>query len=345
MSKLRPSFLGVDLGTTSLAAVLVDGRGKALQSWTAANPSAGEVRQGRDEQDADAILAAAEKLIAQAEAAAKAANRRIVAIGWTGQMHGLVAVDRQLRALTPFVTWRDKRCQPPRLGVGIMEDWRRRKLKGIYRALSLPGLALARRTGRCLVDSTFLSSMGEARELARFGRWLPELDESFMLGDNQAGVYAALRLKPHALVVNLGTSGQLSQVVGAGERVRLTGPAIDTRPFPGGRRLLCRASHLGGAALSRLRRQLGVSWAKLNAEAERNPRIRACIDEIIGDLTTGADLRGIRTIVGLGNALRLNPCLRKALERNFHATCFIPEVEEMAAYGAALLVRGAFRRS
>ena len=43
--------------------------------------------------------------------------------------------------------------------------------------------------------------------------------------------------------------------------------------------------------------------------------------------------------VAVGTALRLNPCLRKAVEKRFHAHCHIPEVEEMAAWGAALYVQ------
>lgn len=45
---------------------------------------------------------------------------------------------------------------------------------------------------------------------------------------------------------------------------------------------------------------------------------------------------GSRAFLGVGNALRLNPCLKTAIERRFHARCIIPEVEEMAAWGAAL---------
>mgnify|MGYP003293377180 CR=1 FL=1 len=86
------------------------------------------------------------------------------------------------------------------------------KVKGIHRVLTIPGYVIARRTGRCMVDSTFRASMGTDEQLKRFAKWLPETDDSLMLGDNQAGVYAAQKLKPGAAVINLGTSGQLSRV-------------------------------------------------------------------------------------------------------------------------------------
>ena len=338
MKKDLKAYIGVDIGTSSIAAVVVDHRGKILATRTVANPSAGEPsRDGRHEQNAEAILRTVNALVEECEAVVRAQKLKLCEIGWTGQMHGLVAVDRRLRALTPFVTWRDRRCAPPALGAGILEDWCKRKVKGIHCALTIPGYVLARRIGRCLVDCTFRASMGSDERLKRFAKWIPETDDSLMIGDNQAGVYAALKLKPNAAVVNLGTSGQLSRVV---NRVDAgVGPDADVRPFPGGRKLVCRASHVGGAALSRLRRSLGYSWARLNAEAETNPRIAKCVGEIVEDLAKGVDMRGVRTIVGVGTALRLNPCLKRAIERRFHVRCVVPDVEEMAAWGAALYVR------
>jgi len=173
-----------------------------------------------------------------------------------------------------------------------------------------------------------------------------------MLGDNQAGVYAALKLKPNAVVINIGTSGQLSRVVD-GEKVKVEGqqrtdsalslnlqpqPEIDLRPFPGGRKLLCRASHVGGAPFAKLRKSLGFSWQRMNDEAETNPRIARCVSEIVDDLAKGVDMKGVRMVVGVGNALRLNSCLRKTIEKKFHVRCVVPDVEEMAAWGAALYV-------
>ena len=221
MRKETKAFLGVDIGTTSIAAVVVDFRGKVLKTLSAPNPSVGEpTKDGRHEQNADAILKAVNALVEACEAFLRKAKLKLVEIGWTGQMHGLVAVDRRLHAITPFVTWRDRRCAPPVLGSGILEDWRRRKVKGIHRVLTIAGYVVARRTGRCMVDSTFRASMGAEAQLERFAKWLPETDDSLMLGDNQAGVYAAQKLKPGAPVINLGTSGQLSWVRDEGRGTR-----------------------------------------------------------------------------------------------------------------------------
>ena len=339
MKKSEQAFVGIDIGTTSLAAVVVDRRGAVLKTFSAPNPSACDLSDdGRHEQDANAILRAVDAVLADCESFARAAKMKVIEIGWTGQMHGVVAVDRRLRPLTPFVTWRDRRCAPPLLSCGVMDDWKRRKVKGIHRVLTIPGYVIARRTGRCVVDATFRASMGKAENLVRFAKWLPETDDSQMIGDNQAGVYAAVRLKPGAAVVNLGTSGQLSVVVDGDGSSRIAGPEAEARPFPGGKTLVCRASHVGGAALAKLRKTLGISWDRLNAEAESDPRIAARIAEIVDDLVKGVNVKGIRAVVGVGNALRLNPCLQRAIERRLKVKCVVPEVEEMAAWGAALYV-------
>ena len=337
MRKDAQAYLGVDIGTSSIAAVVIDYRGTPLKTLTAPNPSPSDpTPDGRHEQDADAILEAVNALVAAGEAFVRESKLKLVDIGWTGQMHGLVAVNRSLDAITPFVTWRDRRCAPPALGVGILEDWRRRKVRGICRALTIPGYVIARRTGSCIVDETFRSSMGPPARLERFAKWLPEIDNARMLGDNQAGVYAALKVCPGAAVVNLGTSGQFSHVVESCPKS--VDPRMSVRPFPGGRALLCRASHVGGAALARLRSSLGCSWQRLNDEAETNPRIAACVDAIVEDLVPGDAVKDVRTIVGIGNALLRNPCLRRAVERRFRVPCLVPDVAEMAAWGAALHV-------
>ena len=337
MRKNAKAYVGIDIGTSSISAVVVDFRGHVLKSFAIPNPSACEpTKDGRHEQDANAILKAVNSLVGQCEEFVRDSGLKLVDIGWTGQMHGLVAVDRKLRPLTPFVTWRDCRCAPPMLGCGIMADWKRRGVKGIHRVLTIPGYVIARRTGRYIVDSTFRAAMGPEECLARFAKWLPEADDSMMLGDNQAGVYAAQRIKPGAAVVNLGTSGQLSRVVG--EVKGQVPAAVSIRPYPGGKTLVCRASYLGGARFAKLRKSLGYSWARMNDEATTHPRIKKCVSEIVDDLAIGMDMKGVRTVVGVGNALRLNLCLREAVEKRFRVRCVVPDTEEMAAWGAALRV-------
>ena len=267
--------------------------------------------------------------IAELETQTSAADR----IGWTGQMHGVVGVDRDLVPVTPFVTWRDAR----RFGGRVMAAWAAEG-RAIDACLPICGLAIARHTGRRVIDPTFLHSWHLEEVAGKIPPdWLPDVDESSMLGDNQAGVYAARHLYPGCAVMNLGTSGQLSVVENAPFRPWHEG-ALERRPYPGGKTLLCHISLVGGRAFADLRDELRLTWDEMNARAETDERIAECINRIIDDLVGGIDLTGISSFVGVGNALTRNPAIRRAAERRFGILCAIPPVAEMAAYGAAIQV-------
>ena len=323
--------LGLDIGTTSVSGVAVGGDGAVAATVTQAHAAdIPGLPPGVHAQDPARLMSAVDRVIAALEAQAGAADR----IGWTGQMHGVVGVDRDLRPVTPFVTWRDAR----RFGGRVMAGWAAEK-RPIAACLPICGLAFARRTGRRVIDSTFLHSWHLEEVEGKVPQsWLPTLDETSMLGDNQAGVYAARALFPGCAVVNLGTSGQLSVVEDAPFRPWHEG-ALERRPYPDGKTLLCHISLVGGRAFADLRDELCLSWDEMNARAETDERIARCIRRIVDDLADGIDLGGAATLVGVGNALTRNPALRRAVERRFGIPCAIPAVSEMAAYGAAIASR------
>ncbi len=310
---------GVDIGTTSVAAVAVSEAGGLVASASVVHRADVEgLGDGVHEQDPSMLLDAVRDALHKVGAGDGAL------IGWTGQMHGVVGVDRELRPVTRFVTWRDAR----RFGGSVMEGWAREGRKDIFKCLSSCGLAVAAFTGRCETDETFLHSWHlEGREFPE--SWLPEFVPGSMVGDNQSGVFAAQCLVPGSAVVNIGTSGQLS-VVGEG----IGG---ERRPYFGGV-MRCRASLIGGQALAALRQRLGVTWDELNA-MEDIPEVANCLGVIVDDLAAGIEIPAEAPIVGVGNALRFNPALRRAVERRFSRPCFVPDVPEMAAYGAALARR------
>ena len=320
--------LGIDIGTTSVSGVAVDGDGAVAATVTQAH--AADILglpPGVHAQDPARLMSAVDRVIAALEAQAGAADR----IGWTGQMHGVVGVDRDLRPVTPFVTWRDAR----RFGGRVMAGWAAEN-RPIAACLPICGLAIARRTGRRVIDPTFLHSWHLEEVAGKIPpSWLPDVDESSMLGDNQAGVYAARHLYPGCAVMNLGTSGQLSVVEDAPFRPWHEG-ALERRPYPGGKTLLCHISLVGGRAFADLRDELGLTWDEMNARAETDERIAGCINRIIDDLAGGIDLAGVSSFVGVGNALTRNPAIRRAAERRFGVPCAIPPVAAMAAYGAAV---------
>ena len=348
---------GIDIGTTSVAGVAVGSDGRVVASTTVAHqadlPSNGH---GIDEQDPLKLLSAVEAVRANLQAQLPDEDRPqegdCPPIGWTGQMHGVVAVNDRFEPISPFVTWRDAR----RYGGPVMAEWGQSLARGQspfvrgqtpFKCLPVCGLPQIEKCQKCEIDPSFLESWHLERRTVPV-EWLPDVVEGSMLGDNQAGVYAAQQLVPGCAVVNLGTSGQLSLVV-EGDSPRQADPRIERRWFPGGRTLLCRASLVGGQAWAALQRETGLSWEDLNEAAlsqgdrplER--RARSCVREIVEDLVAGFDLRGVKGIVGVGNALVRNPALRDAVEERFDLPCILPQISEMAAYGAALYKMNAMR--
>lgn len=337
---------GIDVGTTSVAGVAVDEDGRVRATVT--RPHEADVAglpPGVHEQSPEKLFTAVRLVLDELDARTHCPAGGRPAIGWTGQMHGVVAVDERLSPVTDFVTWRDAR----RFGGNVMAGWAARGLR-VHRCLTAPGFAMARLTGECAIDGTFLESW----RLDLCGRvpaeWIPDVVPGSMLGDNQAGVYAAQHLRPGCAVVNLGTSGQLSVVrasaAGAVSAAADTATArSEVRKYPGGRVLACRASLVGGRAWAELRRELGISWEEMNARAFSGAadatarRIRECAERIADDLAGGIDMAGVTELVGVGNALRLNPALKTAVERRLDLPCVLLPVDEMAAFGAAVHAR------
>jgi sedoheptulokinase len=98
---------GLDIGTSTLCGLLLD-------------ESSGEILAVRNEPNAFALPAARPDEALQGPEAILAASRRILdhllgggpqaaAVGVTGQMHGILYVDREGRAVSPLYTWQDGR--------------------------------------------------------------------------------------------------------------------------------------------------------------------------------------------------------------------------------------------
>lgn len=100
-------YLGLDLGTTGLKAVLIDGERRLLAEATAPL-SVSRPHPGWSEQDPAAWIRAAETVLT-----ALAAERDLSAlrgIGLSGQMHGAVLLDAADAVLRPCILWNDTRA-------------------------------------------------------------------------------------------------------------------------------------------------------------------------------------------------------------------------------------------
>jgi xylulokinase len=98
----EPTVVGLDVGTTSVKAVAVAADGELLarteEAYGMATP-----RPGWTEQDPEDWWRAAERALAALGA------RDVAAIGLSGQMHGLVALDRADAVVRPAILWNDQR--------------------------------------------------------------------------------------------------------------------------------------------------------------------------------------------------------------------------------------------
>jgi xylulokinase len=100
------SLLGIDLGTSSVKAVVfaVEGslKGVGMAEYPILTP-----RLGYAEQDPEQWWRAT--AIAVREALDNAGHPEILGIGFSGQMHGLVLLDKRIDLVRPAIIWADQR--------------------------------------------------------------------------------------------------------------------------------------------------------------------------------------------------------------------------------------------
>ncbi|MBK1696411.1 xylulokinase [Rhodovibrio salinarum] len=104
-------YLGIDLGTSALKAVLVDVEGRVCGQ--ASRPL--EVSRPRplwSEQDPEAWWQACQGAIADLQARHPEALAAVRGIGLSGQMHGAVLLDARGQPLRPAILWNDGRSGP-----------------------------------------------------------------------------------------------------------------------------------------------------------------------------------------------------------------------------------------
>jgi xylulokinase len=103
-------FLGIDLGTSSVKALLVTDAGEVLSQGSAEYPL-DRPRPDRAEQDPERWWQATVAAVRQTLAGIAAGSISIAAIGLSGQMHGTVLLDRAGHSLAPAVIWPDQRSR------------------------------------------------------------------------------------------------------------------------------------------------------------------------------------------------------------------------------------------
>ncbi len=102
-------LLGLDVSTTGSKALLIDERGEVVASQTTPHPLSQPYPLWSEQDPADwwnGIVTSIRAVLEQTGAA-----EQVVAIGLTGQMHGLVCLDANNEVLRPAILWNDQRTQ------------------------------------------------------------------------------------------------------------------------------------------------------------------------------------------------------------------------------------------
>lgn len=104
------SFLGIDIGTSSICGVVYTTSSKKIVSITKANDTPlASPHPWEKVQDAQAIIDIVKELVDEL----RRAYPDLQGIGLTGQMHGIVYVNAEGQAVSPLYTWQDARGSLP----------------------------------------------------------------------------------------------------------------------------------------------------------------------------------------------------------------------------------------
>ena len=100
-------YIGIDLGTSGLKGLLVDGRGNILRERSAAYPIAYPQAGWSEQNPADWLKACKSVLKSLCEGI----ETEIAGISFGGQMHGLVLLDQEDNVIRPCILWNDGRTE------------------------------------------------------------------------------------------------------------------------------------------------------------------------------------------------------------------------------------------
>ncbi len=102
-----PLLLGIDLGTSSVKAALFDPDSARIVAVAAREYPIRKPAPDRAEQDADDWWRATIEVVRRI--VAEAGRNDVIGVGFSGQMHGGVFLDRQLQPVAPAIIWPDQR--------------------------------------------------------------------------------------------------------------------------------------------------------------------------------------------------------------------------------------------
>ena len=272
-------IIGIDIGTTSICGVIVDTE-KGVITKSRTLPNISFISSGSDFekiQNPGIIMDTVRDLIDNLE------PENASAIGFSGQMHGIVYTDENGNAVSPLYTWQDERAAKEYAngrsyaqtlgcfaGYGLATDFYNEK-NGLvpenavylctiadYAVMQLCGLK------KPVVHITNAASLGcydiENNCFTIENPRLPDVTSEFKaageyknspvcvaLGDNQASFIGSVSNSKDALI-NVGTGSQISWLT----ETPVAAEGVENRPFDGKRYLAAGCALCGGRAFAML---------------------------------------------------------------------------------------------
>jgi xylulokinase len=104
-------YLGIDIGTTGTRAVLINEQGRVIGGRSADHEPISSPFPQWAEQNPEDWWTAAKLAVSKVLQATKVKSDEVHSIGLSGQMHGLVLLDKNHQVLRPSIIWCDQRCQ------------------------------------------------------------------------------------------------------------------------------------------------------------------------------------------------------------------------------------------
>jgi xylulokinase len=133
-------YLGLDLGTSGVKALLIDSNQKAIASGHG-KLDVSRLHTGWSEQEPADWIRATEEAIGELKASHPKELAAVKGIGLSGQMHGATLIDAQDKVLRPCILWNDTRSHAE--AAALDADPRFRKITGniVFPGFTAPKLA------------------------------------------------------------------------------------------------------------------------------------------------------------------------------------------------------------
>ena len=166
--------IGIDLGTTTISAVVLDtAADQVTESRTIPNDAGIRTANEWERlQDAERILRIAEDLLEEL----LALHPDVRAIGITGQMHGIVYLNEAGDVISPLYTWQDGRGNLPACSRGTLaEEIRERTGLAVYTGYGLVTHLWLTRAGLVPPQAASMCTIGDALGVKLTGRRTPLL--------------------------------------------------------------------------------------------------------------------------------------------------------------------------